>query len=73
MAIAFIAGCDFLSLRSAAASQESARRNAYAVFMALNLANWDVRELYNGALLRQSSIVVKHISHSRQKRVSHPG
>jgi len=55
--IAFLAGGGFLSPQFAAASQESARRNAYAVFMLLNLADWDVRELYNGALLRRGQSV----------------
>jgi hypothetical protein len=51
MVIALIAGGDFLSPQFAAASRESARRNAYALSMALEAAGFTVRELYNGALL----------------------
>jgi len=54
--IFFFVGGGLLCPRFATASQESARRNAYALFMALNL-NWDVRELYNGALLRRKQSV----------------
>ena len=57
MVIAFIAVGDFLSPRFASASQESARRNAYALFMTLNLVNLEVRELYNGALLRRGESI----------------
>ena len=56
MVIALIAGGDFLSPQFAAASRESARRNAYALSMALEAAGFTVRELYNGALLGREPI-----------------
>ena len=43
MVITLIAGGDFLSPRFAAASRESARRNAYALSMALEAAGFNVR------------------------------
>jgi hypothetical protein len=55
--IAVIAGGDFLSPQFAAASQESARRNAYALSMALEAAGFNVRELYNGTLLGRGQSV----------------
>src|SRR3954447_7527809 len=51
MVITLIAGGDFLSPRFAEASRESARRNAYALSAALEAGGFNVRELYNGALL----------------------
>lgn len=49
--MAIIMAYGFVSPQFAMASRESARRNAYALSMALEAAGFNVRELYNGALV----------------------
>jgi hypothetical protein len=56
--IALGAGCGVFPVRFAAASQESARSNAYLLFTALQAAGWEVRTLYNGALLRRGESIL---------------